>query len=60
MTGVIAIDLNPRNAQAWNYRAIADNKLSQYKNAVYDASFSLGLAPGNAPALPRLALIFSV
>ena len=46
-----AIDLNPENAQAWNYRAIADNKLERYSDAVHDASRSLQLAPGNTPAL---------
>ncbi|MBI5624692.1 MAG: protein kinase [Elusimicrobia bacterium] len=46
-----AIQINLRNAQAWNYRAIANNKLDRYQDAVYDASFALNLAPGNAAAL---------
>ncbi|MBI3552944.1 MAG: protein kinase [Elusimicrobia bacterium] len=54
-----AIDLNPRNAQAWNYRAIADNKLSKYSDAVYDSSFALGLVPGNAPALQSRSWAFA-
>ncbi len=54
-----AIDLNPRNAQAWNFRAIADNKLNKFSDAVYDASFSLGLVPGNAPALQSRSWAFA-
>ncbi|MBI5883703.1 MAG: protein kinase [Elusimicrobia bacterium] len=46
-----AIQINLQNAQAWNYRAIANNKMDRYKDAVYDASFALNLAPGNAAAL---------
>ncbi|MFA6317985.1 MAG: protein kinase, partial [Elusimicrobiota bacterium] len=46
-----AIQINLHNAQAWNYRAIANNKMDRYKDAVYDASFALNLAPGNAAAL---------
>lgn len=46
-----AVQANPQNAQAWNYRAIADNKLQYYQDAIRDASYSLNLAPGNSPAL---------
>ncbi|MDD5656071.1 MAG: protein kinase [Elusimicrobia bacterium] len=46
-----AIALDPRNAQAWNLRAIADNKLGKFAAAIYDSSFALGLTPGNAAAL---------
>lgn len=46
-----AIDLNGANAQAWNFRAIANAKLGRLGQAVYDASFVLGLVPGNPAAL---------
>ncbi|MBI4676529.1 MAG: protein kinase [Elusimicrobia bacterium] len=45
-----AIELNRNNAQAWNYRAIANSKLGRYEDAVKDASFALSLAPGNTAA----------
>lgn len=54
-----AIDLNPRNAQAYNFRAIADNKLQRYNDAVYDASAALALAPGNSPALQSRSWAFN-
>ncbi|MBI5630992.1 MAG: protein kinase [Elusimicrobia bacterium] len=54
-----AIELNSGNAQAWNYRAIADNKLGRYGEAVYDASFSLSLVPGSAAALQTRSWAFS-
>ena len=53
-----AIELDARNAQAWNYRAIADNKLGRYADAVYDASFALGLQEGNAAALQTRSWAF--
>ncbi len=53
-----AIGLDPRNAQAWNFRAIADNRLGQYGDAVRDASFALGLVPGNAAALQTRSWAF--
>ncbi|MBI5208802.1 MAG: protein kinase [Elusimicrobia bacterium] len=46
-----AIDTNSNNAQAWNYRAIANNKLDRFSDAVQDASFALKLVPENTPAL---------
>ena len=54
-----AIDLNTSNAQAWNYRAIADNKLARFSEAVGDASVALNLAPGNAAALQTRSWAFS-
>ncbi|MBI4676532.1 MAG: protein kinase [Elusimicrobia bacterium] len=54
-----AIQINIQNAQAWNFRAIANNKLDRYKDAVYDASFALNLTPGNAPALQSRAWALS-
>ncbi|MBI5208800.1 MAG: protein kinase [Elusimicrobia bacterium] len=54
-----AIQLNNRNAQAWNYRAIANNKLDRFNDAVYDASYALNLVPGNTPALQSRAWALS-
>ncbi|MBI5883705.1 MAG: protein kinase [Elusimicrobia bacterium] len=46
-----AIELNDNNAQAWNYRAMAQSKLGRYEAAAKDASYALSLAPNNAAAL---------
>ncbi|MBI5624690.1 MAG: protein kinase [Elusimicrobia bacterium] len=46
-----AIEANDGNAQAWNYRAIANSKLGRYDAAVRDASHALALAPKNPAAL---------
>lgn len=54
-----AIDMNARNAQAWNLRAIANVKLDRYADAVYDSSFALGLIPGNATALQTRGWAFA-
>ncbi len=54
-----AIAINQQNAQAWNYRAIAHNKLGRFNDAVYDASFALALAPGNTPALQSRSWAFN-
>ncbi len=54
-----AIEFNPQNAQALNYRAIAYNRMAQYNNAVNDASAALGLAPGNAAALQTRSWAFA-
>lgn len=46
-----AVELNPRNAQALNYRAMARSQSRRYVDAVADASAALSLAPDSAPAL---------
>jgi tetratricopeptide (TPR) repeat protein/predicted Ser/Thr protein kinase len=46
-----AIQADPRNAQALNYRAMALSQMRHYSDAVQDASAALALAPGNAAAL---------
>ncbi len=46
-----AITLNAGNAQAFNLRAIASNRMRRYSDAVTDANASLALVPGNAAAL---------
>ncbi|MDD5628704.1 MAG: protein kinase, partial [Elusimicrobia bacterium] len=54
-----AIALNGRNAEAYNARAIAGNKLAKYSDAIRDASFALGLAPGSAAALQTRSWAFA-
>jgi|CXWL01.1.fsa_nt_gi tetratricopeptide (TPR) repeat protein/tRNA A-37 threonylcarbamoyl transferase component Bud32 len=46
-----AIALNAGNAQAFNLRAIAFNRMSRFSEAVSDANEALKLVPGNAAAL---------
>jgi len=46
-----AIELNARNAQALNYRAVALIHLNRHQEAVQDAGAALILAPGNAAIL---------
>ena len=54
-----AVALNGRNAEAYNARAIAENRLGQYNNAIHDASFALGLVPGSAAALQTRSWAFA-
>lgn len=54
-----AIELNPQNAQALNYRAIAYNRLRRYSDAVTDASAALNLAPNNGAALQTRSWAFA-
>ncbi len=54
-----AIALNPENAQAYNFRAMALTKMGQYTEAVKDASAAVSLAPGNAAALQTRSWAFS-
>ena len=54
-----AIALNPRNAQALNFRAMSLSQMRHYSEAVRDASAALGLAPGNAAALHTRSWAFS-
>ena len=54
-----AISLNAANAQAFNFRAIASNRMHRYNDAVTDASAALALAPGNAPALQTRSWAFA-
>ena len=54
-----AVTLNPRNAQALNYRAMSSSQMRRYSDAVQDASAALGLAPGNAAALHTRSWAFS-
>jgi tetratricopeptide (TPR) repeat protein/tRNA A-37 threonylcarbamoyl transferase component Bud32 len=51
-----AVQLNPSNAQALNYRAMALGRMGRDKEAVQDASAALALAPGNATALQTRGL----
>ena len=53
-----ATDLNPANAQAWNYRAVAETHLGQYAPAVEDATYSLNVVP-NMPARLTRSWAFS-
>ncbi len=46
-----AVQLNPSNAQALNYRAIALSRMGRNAEAAQDASAALALAPGSAAAL---------
>ena len=43
-----ATELNPRNAQAWNYRAISHNKSGRFAEAYHDANAALELVPDNS------------
>jgi len=54
-----AIELNPQNAQALNYRAMTSSRLRRYSDAVQDASAALGLAPGSAAALQTRSWAFA-
>lgn len=54
-----AVQANPQNAQALNFRAIASNRLTRYQDAVTDASAALALVPGNAPALQTRSWAFA-
>ena len=54
-----AINLNPQNAQALNYRAMSLSQMRRYSDAVQDASAALGLAPGNPAALHTRSWAFS-
>jgi tetratricopeptide (TPR) repeat protein len=54
-----AINLNPQNAQALNYRAMTLSQMRRYSDAVQDASSALGLAPGNAAVLHTRSWAFS-
>lgn len=54
-----AIGLNPSNAQALNYRAMALSQMRRYSDAVQDASAALGLAPGSAAALQTRSWAFA-
>ena len=54
-----AIALNPQNAQALNFRAMALTQLRRYPEAARDASAALDLAPGNAAALHTRSWAFS-
>jgi tetratricopeptide (TPR) repeat protein/tRNA A-37 threonylcarbamoyl transferase component Bud32 len=54
-----AVALNGRNAEAYNARAIAENKLGNYNGAIHDASFALGLVPGNTAALQTRSWAFA-
>jgi tetratricopeptide (TPR) repeat protein len=54
-----AVTLNPRNAQALNYRAMTLSQMQRYSDAVQDASAALGLAPGNAAVLHTRSWAFS-
>jgi tetratricopeptide (TPR) repeat protein len=54
-----AIALNPQNAQALNFRAMALTQMRRYPEAARDASAALDLAPGNAAALHTRSWAFS-
>jgi tetratricopeptide (TPR) repeat protein len=54
-----AVNLNPENAQALNYRAMSSSQMRHYAEAVQDASAALGLAPGNPAALHTRSWAFS-
>jgi tRNA A-37 threonylcarbamoyl transferase component Bud32 len=54
-----AIALNPQNAQALNFRAIALTQLRRFDDAVKDASAALELAPGSAAALQTRSWAFA-
>ena len=43
-----ATSLNNRNAQAWNYRAMAASNLGRFSDAVHDASYAVTLEPSQA------------
>jgi tetratricopeptide (TPR) repeat protein len=46
-----AVALNPSNAQAVNYRAMALAQMNRYPEAIADATAALALTPGNAAVL---------
>ncbi|MDE2141616.1 MAG: protein kinase [Elusimicrobia bacterium] len=54
-----AINLNPSNAQALNYRAMTLSQMRRYSDAVQDASAALTLAPGSAAALQTRSWAFA-
>lgn len=54
-----SVQLNPSNAQALNYRAIALSRMGKNAEAVQDASAALALAPGSAAALQTRSLALS-
>ncbi|MBI5241563.1 MAG: protein kinase [Elusimicrobia bacterium] len=54
-----AVALNGRNAEAYNGRAIAENKLGEYSDAINDASLALGLVPGDDTALQTRSWAFA-
>jgi tetratricopeptide (TPR) repeat protein len=54
-----AVQLNPGNAQALNFRAIALSRSGRYADAVQDASAALAMAPGSAAALQTRAQAFA-
>jgi len=54
-----AVALNGRNAEAYNARAIAENKLGKYNDSIHDSSFALGLVPGSAAALQTRSWAFA-
>ena len=54
-----AVEVNPRNAQALNFRAMSLSQMRRYPEAVQDASAALELAPGNAAALHTRSWAFS-
>jgi tetratricopeptide (TPR) repeat protein/tRNA A-37 threonylcarbamoyl transferase component Bud32 len=54
-----AVNLNPQNAQALNYRAISLSKMNRYSDAVQDASAALAIAPGNPAILLTRSWAFS-
>lgn len=47
----LALNQNPQNAQAYNFRAMANLGLRDYSKALADASAGLRLAPRNIPLL---------
>ncbi|MDE2489313.1 MAG: protein kinase [Elusimicrobia bacterium] len=54
-----AVQLDPKNAQALNFRAIADTQMRRYPEAVTDASAALAIAPGSAAALQTRSWAFA-
>jgi len=54
-----SVQLNPSNAQALNFRAIALNRLGRDAEAVQDASAALALAPDSAAALQTRSLSYA-
>ena len=54
-----AVELNPQNAQALNFRAMSLSQMRRYSDAVRDASAALALAPGSAAALHTRSWAFN-